>query len=126
MKKFVSVSLAVVLAAGLFLSGNSKAEAMNNVSAALLTASLVLFGLPFVAAVTRDPYRPAPVYGVPFAVDPYPVHTTVIYKTPRYERDHRHDWRSSSRYDRGWRGPREYERDCDHARSRYPYGHDRY
>ena len=119
MKKLLSLSLALILAGGLILAENSKAEAMNNESAALLTASLVLFGLPIVSAITHDHYRPAPAYSGVYYADPYPVRTRVIYTAPRYERHQRYDGRRYSSYERGWRGPREHERDRDHERGRY-------
>ena len=49
MKKLISISLVLVLAGGLLLAGNTKAEALNNESAALLTASLV--------ELQRSPHR---------------------------------------------------------------------
>lgn len=128
MKKLLSISLALILAGGLLLTENTKAEAMNNESAALLTASLVLFGIPIVSAITHDHYRPAPVYSGTYYADPYPVQTRVIYTAPIYERHHRHDWKRSNRHERGWREHREhreYRRDRDDDRGRYSGRHDR-
>jgi hypothetical protein len=113
MKKLLSISLVLILSGGLFLTESKKAEAMNNESTALLTASLVLFGIPIVSAITHDHYRPAPVYAGVYYDDSYPVQTRIIYRTPRYER---HYWGRGQGYERGWRGPREYERDRDHER----------
>jgi hypothetical protein len=112
MKKLISISLSLVLAGGLLLTDNTKAEAMNNESAALLTASIVLLGIPVVHAITHDYGRPANVYTAP-----YPVHTTVVYTAPRYERHHRHDWKRSHGYGRGWR---EHRR--GHEQEHYRYG----
>ena len=116
MKKLISICLALVLAGGLLLTDNTKAEAMNNESAALLTASIVLLGIPVVHAITHDHVRHAHVYAAP-----YPVRTTVVYTAPRYERRHRHDWDRSHRYERGWREHREhreYRGDHDDHRGR--------
>ncbi|MDH4233399.1 MAG: hypothetical protein OEW04_15390 [Nitrospirota bacterium] len=114
MKKLISISLALVLAGGLLLTDTEKAEAMNNESAALLTASIVLLGIPVVHAITHDHVRPAPVYAAP-----YPVQTTVVYTAPRYERHQRHDWERSHRHKRGWHKHRRGHDDGDHYRQRH-------
>ena len=122
MKKLISISLVLVLAGGLFLAGNSKAEAMNNESAALLTASLVLFGLPVISAIAHDHYGPPPVYADAYYYDSHPVETRVIYRAPRYERLYGNYWGRGNGYERGWREhreAREYSRDRDHERGRY-------
>ena len=111
MKKLISISLALVLAGGLLLTGNTKAEAMNNESAALLTASIVLLGIPVVHALTHDHVRHAVYAG------PYPVQTTVVYTAPRHERYNRQDWKRSHRYERGWSENRR-----GHERVYYRYG----
>ena len=122
MKKLISASLVLVLAGGLLLAGNTKAEAMNNESAALLAASLVLFGLPVINAVAHDHYGPSPVYAGAYYYDSYPVQTRLIYRAPRYERYYGQYWGRGHGYERGWqehRGHREYLRDRDDARGRY-------
>jgi hypothetical protein len=111
MKKLISISLALVLAGGLLLTDNAKAEAMNNESAALLTASLVLFGIPVVHAITHDHVRPTHVYAAP-----YPVQTTVVYTASRYERHHRYERERSHRYERGWREHRRGNNERDYHR----------
>jgi hypothetical protein len=59
MKKLISISLVLILAGGLLLAGNTKAEAMTGESAALLTA---LIPLPVINAITHNHYVPPPVY----------------------------------------------------------------
>jgi hypothetical protein len=63
MKKLMSISLVLILAGGVLMSENTKAEAMDPVSAALV-AGAILTVPPFLAALAHGPYYgPAPVYG---------------------------------------------------------------
>jgi hypothetical protein len=117
MKKFLSITLAVFLAGGFLLTENKKAEAMNNESAALLTAGLVLIGAPIIHAITHDHHRPAPVYSRPHKYQK--VKTTVVYTAPRYEK---HYVKKHARYDRRHRHDR-FDRDCDDRRSYRRYDH---
>jgi hypothetical protein len=116
MKKMLSVTLSLFLAGGLILTENKKAEAMNNESAALLTAGLVLIGAPIIHAITHDQRRPAPAY----SRSHYPVKTTIVYKEHRHER---HYGRKHARYEGKFSRDR-YERDCD--KRRYSRRHDHY
>ena len=110
MKKLLSITLIVFLAGGFLLTEGKKAEAMNNESAALLTAGLVLIGAPIVYAITHD-HHAAPVYSRPHRN--YREKTIIVYKEPRYERHH---WKKHARYDRKHRHDR-YDRDWDERRS---------
>ena len=129
MKKLISLSLVMVmLTGGLLLAENTKAEAMNNESAALLTASLILFGAPVINAIAHDHYRQAPVYGGGY-YNSYPAETRVIYSAPQYERHYGRYQDRGNRYDGGWsehRDYRNYRRDRDDSRGHYSGRHDRY
>ncbi len=101
MKRALYILMIGVLAAGILAAGGSRAEAMNNESAALLAGGIALFGGAVLNAVTH----PAPVYAEAYPSGYYgysyrPVRSRVIYVAPAY-RGHR--------------------RDCDHD-----YDHDRY
>jgi hypothetical protein len=120
MKKLISISLVLVLAGGLLLAGNKKAEAMTGESAALLTASLIL--LPVISAITYNHYVPPPVYSNVYYYDSYPVQTRVIYRAPRYGRHYERHYGQYWGYERGWRenrGHRGYSRGYDYARGRH-------
>jgi len=132
MKKIITITLIVLLAATFLIAGNERAEAMNNESAALLTAGLVLFGQPVVKAVAREIMYPGGYY------EPaYPAHyrdrhehtryierTKVIYVEPRHQRLHRHrDWA----YERGHRDEwcrHDYKKGRHYARRDYRYYRD--
>jgi len=122
MKKLLSVSLALILTGGLLLADNTRAEAMNHGSAALVAASILL-GLPLIWAMTHDHYGPpAPVCSTPYEGYRYPRQRTVIYTAPTYERHHRQYWGRSYAYDRGSgerRGYREYQRGRNDDKGRY-------
>jgi len=118
MKKLLSITLVVFLSGGFLLTENKKAEAMNNESAALLTAGLVLIGAPIIHAIAHNDHRPAPVYyNRPHRH--YREKTVIVYEAPRYER---HYAKKHVRYE-GRFSPDRYERDCDKRRSyrRYDY-----
>jgi hypothetical protein len=63
MKKLLSISLALILAGGFLMAENTKAEAMDPATAALVAAGVFLVP-PFISALAHAPYYgPAPVYG---------------------------------------------------------------
>ena len=63
MKKLLSISLVLILAGGLLMAENRKAEAMDPATAALIAAGVFL-APPFISALAHAPYYgPAPVYG---------------------------------------------------------------
>ncbi len=106
MKKLISITLVLVLAGGLILSENKKAEAIDPASAALIGASIML--LPLISAVSHehDYYRPAPAYTNVYYDDPYPVQPRVVYRDPGYYRYNRNYYRPAygdSRYRPEWR-----------------------
>ena len=131
MKKLISISLVLVLAGGLILAENKRAEAIDPASAALIGASIML--LPILGHISHEhdyyghaPYYsgayPAASYDDAYYANPYPVRTRVIYRAPRYERHYGQHWGRGHGYERGWqehRGHREYRRDRDDARGRY-------
>jgi len=71
MKKLLSISLVLILAWGVLLAENTKAEAMDPASAALV-AGAILMVPPFISALAHAPYYgPAPVYGGGYYGGPY-------------------------------------------------------
>ena len=131
MKKMISISLVLVLAGGLILAENKRAEAIDPASAALIGASIML--LPILGHISHehDYYRHAPYYSGAYTAasyddayyaNPYPVQTRVIYRAPRYERHYGNYWGRGQGYERGWsehREHRQYSRDSGHERGRY-------
>ena len=131
MKKLISISLVLVLAGGLILAENKRAEAIDPASAALIGASIML--LPILGHISHEhdyyghaPYYsgayPAASYDGPYYANPYPIQTRVIYRTPRYDRNYGQYWGRGQGYERGWqdhRGHRQYSRDSGHERGRY-------
>ncbi|MDA8077599.1 MAG: hypothetical protein M0Z79_01550 [Nitrospiraceae bacterium] len=107
MKRALYILMIGVLAAGIMAAGGSRAEAMNNESAALLAGGIALFGGAVLNAVTH----PAPVYAETYPTVYYgysyrPVRTRVVYVAPAY---------------------RVYRGDCDHDYDYDDdYDHDRY
>ncbi len=84
--------------------GNTRASAMNNESAALLTAGIVLLGIPVMHAIAHGGGYPESAYS--YAGPPrYIEKTKVIYVQPRHKK-HRKHWKRS--YERGYR--REWKR----------------
>ena len=131
MKKLISIGLVVVLAGGLILAENKRAEAIDPASAALIGASIML--LPILGHIAHEhdyyghaPYYsgayPAASYDGAYYANPYPVRTRVIYRAPRYERYYGQDWGRGRGYERGWqehRDHRQYSRGSGHERGRY-------
>ncbi len=101
MKKLITVSMVVVLALGLLLIGNTRADAMNNESAALLAGAIAVFG----GAALHAAVYPEPAYPVYYAPS-YPV-TRVVYGYPGYRgcyAGYRGYWGPRwGAYGRGWR-----------------------
>jgi hypothetical protein len=112
-KKAFLTGLLVVLASGFMLAGAPRADAMNNESAAMLAAGIVLFGGPVLHAVAAESYRPAPVYVAAYPSPHYIAHTKFIHARSGYRicnepfRGHykreRRDERSDYYRDRGRR-----------------------
>lgn len=99
MKKIMSITVIMILTVSFLALGNTNADAMNNESAALLTAGIVLLGIPVMHAIARGGAYPEPAYA--YAGPPrYIERTKIIYVQPKYQRRHRH-WANS--YERGYR-----------------------
>lgn len=114
MKKSLTITFIFILAISFMAAGSTRAEAMNNESAALLTAGIVLLGIPVMQAMARDRGHHEQTY---VYATPPPRHverTTVIYVQPQDERRHKH-WRKS--YKRGYR-------DDNRRHEYYRGGHD--
>jgi len=103
MKKLLSITLIMMLAVAFLAVGSTNANAMNNESAALLTAGIVLLGVPVMQAIASGGAYPQPVYaqaGPPRVVE----RTNIVYVQPKrerhcrqwtrpYERGYRHEWK---------------------------------
>ena len=139
MKKLLSISLVLILAGGVLMAENTKAEAMDPATAALVAAGVLLVP-PFISALAHGPYYgPAPVYGGGYYDGgyygggyyggSYPAQTRVIYRAPRYGGYYGGYRGGGYGYERGWRehrGHREYRRDRYDDRGRYPHRHHRW
>ena len=131
MKRLISISLVLVLAGGLILAENKRADAMDPGTAALIATSF--FFLPVLSAISHehDHYRPtayypgtypaANYYGAYYDA-PYPARTRVYYSAPRYEGYYGRNWNRGYGYERDYRSHRGYNKD---RRVRYD-GRDRY
>lgn len=121
MKKFITITVIFMLAVSFLLAGNTKAEAMNNESAALLTAGIVLLGVPVMRAIAREVTYPQPAYVYAAPPPRYIERTKIIYVQPRHKKHHRH-WPRG--YARGYRDEwnfLEYRRGRHDAREDYRY-----
>jgi len=126
MKKLISIMLIMILTVAFLTIGSTKADAMDNDSAALLTAGIVLLSVPVIYAIANSGRHHEPAY---YHAGPprYTERTRVIYSQPRYEnycghgnwarpytRSYRQDWkrheyrRVSRDAHRDYRGGREY------------------
>lgn len=153
MKKLISISLVLVLAGGLILAGNDRADAMDPGTAAVIAASL--FFLPVLGAIAHehDHYRPAAYYPGTYAPAnyygaypsanyydayppanyygayydaPYPARTRVYYSAPRYEGYYGRNWNRGYGYERDYarhRGYNEGRRVLYDGRNRYAGRH---
>ena len=128
MKKLISISLVLVLAGGLILAENKRAEAMDPGTAALIATSFFL--LPVLSAISHDHYRhspyysgtyPAASYGGAYYATPYPARTRVYYSAPRYEGYYGRTLNRGYGYERDYRSHRGYNegRRVSYAGARY-------
>lgn len=130
MKKIITISMVLILACSFSLTGNLKAEAMNNESAAMLAGAIAIFGKPVLNAIGREIFYPAPYYDSSYYNDSYnsnyysdystyyyPNRTRIIYISPGYSRHHR---QGRDSYERGW------DRDRDHEYGYSRGRHDRW
>ncbi len=112
MKKLMSIMVIMILTVSFLVVGNTNANAMNNESAALLTAGIVLLGIPVMNAMVHRGTYPEPAYS--YARPPrYIEKTKIIYVQPKhrkhfakaYERGYRKEWRRQQ-FRRGMRDAR--------------------
>ena len=132
MKKFTTIMLITMLAISFLVIGNTKAEAMNNESAAMLAGAIAIFGRPILNAIAQDMMYPGQVYAPAYPAQyryAYPAtryieRTRIIYANPRHERFCRH-WRGDHRrgYRDEWRH-REYRREREDTYKNYRDYHD--
>ena len=118
MKKLMSITVIMMLTVSFLIVGSTKADAMNNESAALLTAGIVLLGIPVMNAIApRGTYtEPAYTYAGP---PRYIERTQIIYVQPKHKK-HRRRWAKS--YQRGYRKEwkqQQYRRGTRDARHDY-------
>ena len=137
MKKLISIGLVVLLAGGLILVENERAEAIDPASAALIGASIMLLPVLGHIAYEHDHYRhspyysgayPAASYDGAYYATPYPPRTRVYYSAPRYERYYGGNWNRGYGYERDWRSHRgrfDDHRGRDYDRNRYAGRHNR-
>jgi hypothetical protein len=99
MKKLISITVIMILTVSFLVVGNTNADAMNNESAALLTAGIVLLGIPVMKAMTYGGTYPEPTYS--YARPPrYIEKTKIIYVQPKHRKHRKH---FSNAYERGYR-----------------------
>jgi hypothetical protein len=112
MKRVAIIALLTfaVLAAGMTVP--HKAEAMNNESAALLTAGIVLLGIPIMNAIANDSQ---PRYERVYHAPPERVVYKKVYVYQEAPRWHRHRGHA---YRRGWRDEWRYLERRDYERGR--------
>jgi hypothetical protein len=101
MKKLISITLIMMLTIAFLTIGSTRADAMDNESAALLTAGIVLLSLPVIYAIANSgPYHEPAYYhaGPPRYIE----RTRVIHAQPRYEKYRGHgNW--AQPYKEGYR-----------------------
>ena len=118
MKKLMSITVIMMLTVSFLVIGNTDADAMNNESAALLTAGIVFIGIPLIHAMSHGGAYPEPVYA--YAGPPrYIERTKIIYVQPKYKK-HRKYW--AKPYKRGYRQEwkrKQYKRGMRDARRDY-------
>lgn len=121
MKKLMSITVIMMLTVSFLVAGKRDADAMNNESAALLTAGIVLFSIPVMHAIAHSGTHHEPAYS--YASPPrYIEKTKIIYVQPKYKR-HRGHWTKS--YERGYRQERKrlhYRRGMGDERNDYRRG----
>ena len=123
MKKLLSTSLVLILAGGLLMAENTKAEAVDPATAALIAAGVFLVP-PFISALAQAPYYgPAPVYGGGYyGYAPAPVYGGGYYGRGYYGRG----YYGRGYYGGGYYGGGYYGRGYYPAQTRVIYGAPRY
>ena len=109
MKKLISIVVILMVAVAFLVVGNTKAEAMNNESAAVLTAGMVLLGIPVMHAIAMEAAHHDRAYGHAYAPPRYIERTKIVYVDPRHKRMQRHrmkeQWGTRHGWDRHQYGP---------------------
>jgi hypothetical protein len=54
MKKILTISVCLIIVCSFLLIGNTRADAMNNESAAMLAGAIALFGRPILNSIAND------------------------------------------------------------------------
>lgn len=122
MKKLLSITLIMMVTVSFLVVGSTNADAMNNESAALLTAGIILLSIPVMNAVVHGGTYPEPVYshaGPPRYIEK----THVVYvhsknarhpgqRVTPYKRGYRQEWKRLQRE----RGKRDARRDYRRGR----------
>jgi hypothetical protein len=126
MKKLILITLIMMVTVSFLVAGSTNADAMNNESAALLTAGIVLLSIPVMNAVVHGGTSPEPVYshaGPPRYIEK----THVVYvqskntrhpgrRITSYKRGYRQEWKRLQ-HERGKRDARrDYRRDRHYDR----------
>ncbi|RJR20042.1 MAG: hypothetical protein C4581_04035 [Nitrospiraceae bacterium] len=106
MKKLITITVIIMVAAAFLVIGNTGAEAMNRESAVALTAGMVLMGIPVMHAIAHEAAHHARAYDYAFPPR-YIERTKVVYVQPKHKRMHRH---------------RDHDRDCRHGWDRHNDG----
>jgi len=128
MKKLISITLIMLLTIAFLTIGSTKADAMDNESAALLTAGIVLLSVPVMYAIANSGPHHEPAYhhaGPPRYIEK----TRVIHGQSRYEKYRGHsNWarRDTRSYRQEWRHQEHREARHDTRRdyrSGHEYGH---
>ena len=118
MKKLMTITVIIMLTVTFLAVGSTRADAMNNESAAMLTAGLVLLGLPVMHAIAQGGAYAEPAYA--YAGPPRHIEKTrIIYVQPKHKKHRRH-WKKAYRrgYRQGWKRM-EYRRGMRDARRDY-------
>jgi hypothetical protein len=129
MKKLISISLVLVLAGGLILAENKRAEAIDPGTAAFIATTFFL--LPVLSAISyeHNHYRPASYYPGTYPASnyygaypaanyygayysaPYPARTRVYYSAPRYDGYYGRNLNRGYGYVSDYRSHRGYNKD---------------
>ncbi len=89
MKKLITITVIIIVAACFLVAGSTRAEAMHNEREAALTAGMFLLGIPFMHAIAQEAIHHEHAYrhdDTPRYIE----RTKVVYVEPRYERMHRY------------------------------------
>ncbi len=120
MKRILTIIPVFILACSFMLAGNTRAEAMNNESAAMLAGAIAIFGKPVLQTIVREVTpQPAYAYNNSYSYAAYPARSEVVYVAPEPARCYKPRGRA---YERGWRDERrrmEYQRGREDAKRHY-------